>query len=89
MFFPDLGAGVEEVDLHSGSWIAAYGPIRLGQIAGGARQLSIGWRIGTALPARADVFDVKAVAADALRRVTILAAPAGAFLHTAAQSSGG
>jgi hypothetical protein len=66
VLFPDLGAWVEESDLNFGPRVDADCLVPLGQIARGARQRPIAERIGAAARAGADVFQVKAIAADAL-----------------------
>jgi hypothetical protein len=88
MFFPDLGSWVEQGDLRSGLRVIAHCPVQFGQIAGGTCQGPIGQAIGTALHFGNDVFDVIAMAADALWGVTIFTALASAFLTSAEHGQG-
>ena len=54
-----------------------------------ARQRAIGQGVGAAACGGDDMFQVKAIAADALGSMTVFAAPAGAGLDTAAQTDPG
>ena len=89
MSFPDLCARVEESNLRSSSRVDAPRLVRFRQIARGAGQSPIARRIGAALCLRNDVFEVKPIAADTLRCVTVFAAATGAFFHPTAQDSCG
>jgi hypothetical protein len=85
MLIPNLNARVKKSGLASGPRVNPHCPARLGQIASRAGQGAVRQRVGAALRPWNNVFNVKAIAAYPLRRMTVFTTPKGTLLHTSAQ----
>ena len=83
-FFPSLPSIIEHASASVHSWLHCT-VMAVIPAAGSAGERTIGMIVGAAQGDRNDMLQMKAIAADALGRLTVLAASAGALLYPRTQ----